>query len=400
MAGIVNQIANKLKKNELVKNLDKLTLDKYEEDTFYDLLMGFLRIAYQHKNDTNIRNIVEYFEEYNLTELSLIFYIILSDLDIGQYVIKIFSEKTLIVLLQELINYNADPLILQILTSLEEIFPDASNAEYKILYSYAVQDSQVANNIMIEYLNKKLEQTSKGKSKPSWILPLSQSQSPRSPSRSPSQEKVIEFMNVVPPEQALEIVKRKITEKIDEEEFALLFLPEYRISTLGEKMKILGPEYHRMVTKKEITQDLEYFKLYGPLNAYNGYPHEEREADDICSKYGGCRMLLCNDFDNYDDNEIDLYNRDLDELATLALIDQSNSLDSDEIEKKDWFIGICMECHEKIEKKHYALRMPQLDGGWKGCYCSFECLEEGTEDIDTFSARMKDQLEQHGIYER
>jgi len=59
-----------------------------------------------------------------------------------------------------------------------------------------------------------------------------------------------------------------------------------------------------------------------------------------------------------------------------------------------------MECHEKIEKKHYALRMPQLNGGWKGCYCSFECLEEGTEDIDTFSARMKDQLEQHGIYER
>ena len=42
--------------------------------------------------------------------------------------------------------------------------------------------------------------------------------------------------------------------------------------------------------------------------------------------------------------------------------------------KVSWFKGKCDSCRNFILDISHALRFPNRDGGWKGCYCSFKCL--------------------------
>lgn len=86
-------------------------------------------------------------------------------------------------------------------------------------------------------------------------------------------------------------------------------------------------------------QELEkaIVQLYGPLNAYVGYKPSE---ESFCSRYGGCRLYTC--------------------------------LCREEEEK--WFSHKCGGCKGEITTKYEACRIPHLNGGWSGCYCSPECF--------------------------
>nr|WIL03340.1 type I restriction modification DNA specificity domain protein [Cedratvirus plubellavi] len=57
-----------------------------------------------------------------------------------------------------------------------------------------------------------------------------------------------------------------------------------------------------------------------------------------------------------------------DRMFTCSLYDY----DEDEDETEDWFLGYCLVCSRKIENYWYAVRAPHSQGGWSGCYCSFE----------------------------
>lgn len=57
-----------------------------------------------------------------------------------------------------------------------------------------------------------------------------------------------------------------------------------------------------------------------------------------------------------------------DRMFTCSLYDY----DEDEDETEDWFLGHCLVCSRKIENYWYAVRAPHTQGGWSGCYCSFE----------------------------
>lgn len=81
------------------------------------------------------------------------------------------------------------------------------------------------------------------------------------------------------------------------------------------------------------------FKYYGPVNSSNG----------CCSEYSGCRMLLCSQYQEIDEN--------------------------DESENLDWYTGLCGVCENKIAKKCYSVRFAREDGGWSGCYCSTDCVK-------------------------
>lgn len=78
----------------------------------------------------------------------------------------------------------------------------------------------------------------------------------------------------------------------------------------------------------------------------------------------------------------------------------------------EWFTGECKHCRRSIRHKHYALRMPMVQGGWYGCYCSFECLRNGVTFVDALlgsdqiSVRMDDidamerEYANYGIFDR
>jgi len=88
-------------------------------------------------------------------------------------------------------------------------------------------------------------------------------------------------------------------------------------------------------------------RVWGPLN---------RILDKDCCAgpqgKGPCRMLLCECLENEDDDEI-IYNPKT---------------------GMTWFGGRCQSCNKIIADMSHALRFPRRQGGWKGCYCSFECM--------------------------
>lgn len=78
----------------------------------------------------------------------------------------------------------------------------------------------------------------------------------------------------------------------------------------------------------------------------------DHDAPEECK--GGCRMFYCNEFNDYlEDDVMDL-------------------------EFSNWFVGHCDFCGKNIPIYDWAIRRPLPSGGWRGCYCSHECLERFT----------------------
>ena len=50
-------------------------------------------------------------------------------------------------------------------------------------------------------------------------------------------------------------------------------------------------------------------------------------------------------------------------------------------EGDEWYGETCDNCDEYIDKSD-ALRIPLLEGGWFGCFCSISCIREIYKDVD------------------
>lgn len=58
-----------------------------------------------------------------------------------------------------------------------------------------------------------------------------------------------------------------------------------------------------------------------------------------------------------------------------------------------WFTGICDACGNKIRRVSHAIRFPNTQGCFTGCYCSFQCMEEyPVEEIDDIVEYKMDSL--------
>lgn len=115
-------------------------------------------------------------------------------------------------------------------------------------------------------------------------------------------------------------------------------------------------------------------------------PENRMKDKDCCSGpegQGPCRMLQCECFE-CDDDEDNLYDKE---------------------EGLSWFKGECDSCGNKILDLSHAIRFPNYEGGWKGCYCSFECLEDDppfelTKDKNILLNLMKIRIDHFGIMDR
>lgn len=110
------------------------------------------------------------------------------------------------------------------------------------------------------------------------------------------------------------------------------------------------------VDEEEIARvraDRDVFRVYGPVNPFPDTDFSILVTDegkpDVNVIYGGARMFT--------DMSIEW--------------DYENDLPVD-----DWFRGYCLQCSRRIRNYHHAIREPLLMGGWRGCYCSFDCVYE------------------------
>lgn len=130
--------------------------------------------------------------------------------------------------------------------------------------------------------------------------------------------------------------------------------PEGEIPGIGK-----GEDVNLNLAERYMT-DEEVFRRFGPANGY--LPLSVDDDETICSKYGSCRMLHCNHVDESDDDY--------------------------------WFTGTCDFCARKIRKMEHAVRAPGIYGGWKGCYCSFDCIRNSNKVSDSVWSGFQDETEE------
>lgn len=142
---------------------------------------------------------------------------------------------------------------------------------------------------------------------------------------------------------------------------------------------------------QSLHDDEELFRIFGPSHPVDNNP---LDGETPCGMYGGCRLFLCVCHETNGQSALvdnDLFNDDP--------VDPQ-----DDIFITDWFTGNCQNCNLKIAKRCYAVRQPLVSGGYRGCYCSWKCVREGTVDneigifalVDNIERKMKD----IGIYDR
>jgi hypothetical protein len=97
---------------------------------------------------------------------------------------------------------------------------------------------------------------------------------------------------------------------------------------------------------EKLKENIIIFRILGPIQLIPGISYED---DDI---YKHC-MFTC---DYYDwDEESEDYNY--------------------------WFTESCDYCAKKIRRKVHAVREPQFDGGWRGCFCSWKCVQDNYNEL-------------------
>jgi len=115
-----------------------------------------------------------------------------------------------------------------------------------------------------------------------------------------------------------------------------------------QEMQDFREKYAKTKTRLNLAESPLLSQILGPANRM---ARDDLTGDDICSIFGGCRMLIC--------------------PCLVA-------------ENEKWFNGYCENCLKKIPYEHWAVRQPRIQGCWSGCYCSFDCTREFIEDNALF----------------
>jgi hypothetical protein len=152
-------------------------------------------------------------------------------------------------------------------------------------------------------------------------------------------------------------------------------------AVLKEKLSLMSEDELKKYMNSFLSQDMmdllnkndELLQVLGPANPLVG--GDFTQLEHVCFKYGGCRMLFCNCFEG------DIVNpQDDDSQPYYPNIPQ-------------WFTGKCKQCNRKIHKRCYAVRRPLPQGGWRGTYCSWNCLHLSGDMDDELSFSYADMFE-------
>lgn len=132
------------------------------------------------------------------------------------------------------------------------------------------------------------------------------------------------------------------------------------------------------VSSLEESKDVDHLvnRVFGPANRFS-----DKNCISNPNKNGPCRMLQC-----------------------LCL--ESNFDDENVYSLNEWFTGICdnYSCSKRIKDRSHAIRIPVEGGGWKGCFCCFDCMDKSLlfkdKDMNFRIEYMKNALFEDGIMDR
>lgn len=331
----------------------------------------------------------------------------------------------------DVMNISDQDVALKICQKLDLIYPCKDYSVWRYLYDQSEEDedeNEIVDDKIIGFIpvdkslihnfffQKMLETQCQ---KPEWLKQFEEPvQLPSYPSEIPNVSEMMKF------------ILDGTSENDDFENVTACFystsLSKTRIAMLSEYKKVKDFD------------DTVLFNEYGPLNSSYNYP---TDCSNNCSKWGGCRMFLCNEYEDEkieDENdeytfedECDYFYDDFDRNSSLidylevveedsygnkikrmmpiysvGVESKSDKIESVvEEEKQDWFVGFCQnpECKCPINNKYSALRIPLENGGWKGCYCPDEkCVKKFLDNNQKalLFGRIFAQLKELGIRDR
>lgn len=389
---IISQIEEDIKKGDVarvISNISRLPLGKITKEKSDKLFGYFLILVSNVQNPEIAREIIIEFDKKRTTDSCLIdmFFNPLLTEDVLSFIVLSFLEKKPIdyfcdlIVSDERINRSE---ILKKLPLITKICTPMSYDNWKKLNDLMKEmDSDHPSDVKIQkYFQEQMDKNGNYAPIPKWIrynLPSPELKS--IPENIPTVKEARDLILKGMMEDDIDIIRSKNDKlKVDSirmtQEMVAL---QYATAPIHEKLLMIEP-FFKDKRKIEPFDATLYFQEFGPINT-RFTESSAIDPDDPCEKYGGCHMLLCNEFEDPDE-----FTEDLEE----------------DYESPEWFTGICKHCEMTIAKPEYAVREPLLHGGWRGCYCSFEHMEHGIDNplVLTMIARIKEQLNIMGIRDK
>jgi len=203
--------------------------------------------------------------------------------------------------------------------------PNDPNLCYRLL-----QESERFN----PYFARALQQTMPKifANRPSWLKEYHPFTIPILKRHNPTIESLADFLI----EKNVDVIVPKVRESFE--------FVKFRKETIQELRKMDLTEITDMYDYYLEAKQKDWFENFGFTNVSKVVNNE------LCKRFGGCRMLLCNCNENYNEE--------------IEAVDTSY----------DWFKNECDHCAKKIRSRSHALRIPFIrTGGWMYCLCSFAC---------------------------
>jgi hypothetical protein len=224
--------------------------------------------------------------------------------------------------------------------------------------------------------------------------------------------------NVISSDSPIEDLLEDITYHIgvkdpDEQEYVIDAL-KYKFMMMPKDLENIKITRTRQAASLDAIINVPVFRILGPVNTN---PTATLDENHPCDRYGGCRMLVCEQYEvrPYDsiESQVEIYDimTDYDYTYNPSAA-PTKTLQDKGLKLKytgKWFTGSCYFCFSKIKKLEYAAREPLPNGGWRRCYCSWRCVklqllsepESKTRDIQYYlTVNYARQCKNIGIYER
>lgn len=386
-SSIINDILLAVDTNDaetIYSSIESLPIGISKTNVADKLLSLFISRCMSYKNTKLTRFFIDYFDiaRANIDPIPTITGIFLNeflDKEGLKYITSCFPEKEPIDYFIDIINIRNDNDALKIATKLVSMFHlSYENWENLVVLTKDDEDEDYHNTLLREFILSKFEESKVNASKPLWMKQLPKRDLPI------IDVKQVPCVKIAVDQLLINMKKEKIQFTSDdtnidvENSMKELLISQYAISTMKEKQQLLNI--------KNTVDDILLFQEFGPVNSLYSHHTDFLNQTHDCVKYGGCRMLICREFEEmYVDGD----------MVDLLSVDSCYPV-------ADWFRGSCDECLKKITSRYCCVRQPLINGGWRGCYCSFECLLPHVEDANTsvMVGRMKEQLETIGIRDR
>lgn len=372
-------------RNDVVESsLQILPLDKVDDATSDSLITWFLEQAYKSNNTEGAQLVIDTFniKRASVDELPATTKLLLNTSltrDALQFAIKSIPNRLAVTYYGDLLNSRNDAAAIKAAAILDTILPKMPYEHWQLLLATiddfmdsGVDDEKYEFHLPLfkVYIETKSAENNVSIQRPSWISEVGEAgQSLMTcPKDFPSvKDAVILIINDMRSKKLIDS-----NDDVNDETFHNNIISQYCISTMVEKHSLLS----MMLPNLSLYDDSTMFQALGPVNSQFTH-HQQLLTNSKCNKYGGCRMFTCTEYETMTEQGDD-----------YDIMDQHVVI-------TDWFRGSCDKCSRRIGKRHYAVRQPLLHGGWRGCYCGFECLEKiiTNKHEAMMVGRMKEQLE-------